>query len=605
MSHRPLVFVSGLTVGDYLLWNWSLNSNHDVLALVSGLTLPPLAVAALWLLALSLARLIARSRSRPSRSSSHAIAPVTARRARGTSSSTAAPLEEASAATAAGADPPARSPPDARSLRRVSRRPRAPAPPLQARPRSPWRGARRAARRRPASAATSTSATAPAASTTPTRASSPSPRRSCPTHGPDRFSWPIYGYTKNHTRFFPAPATRASALPPAVGAQRRLAARVPARDLRRSHLPARRRRRAQRDQQAHRPHLLDRASSARSRPPPPPSTPTPSMPPCSPAATAKRPAASWRSTTPTARRAGRATCPAPASPPRCSTATGSSSAPRAGSSTRSTLATATSCGPTTPPAPSRPAPRSSDGVALLRRLLRPRAGHLRADRPAPVDQRLRRRAARQRHLLLDRAPSSTGACSSATPTGASTPMTPSRQARLGRADRRLRLRLAGRHQRARLGPTIYLGSYDGTFYALDARSGHISWRFNAGGRISGSATIVGRTVYFADLGEHRTYGLGISTGRVAVREVHRRLRPGHQRRRTTSTSRATPASTGSRRASASGVPASTRASRLRVIATTRGSGARGASGEACGTGESAYSQPSVPVANTSAPERAV
>ena len=65
-----------------------------------------------------------------------------------------------------------------------------------------------------------------------------------------------------------------------------------------------------------------------------------------------------------------------------------------------------------------------------------------------------------------------------------------------------------------LGPTIYVGSYDGTFYALNARSGHISWHFNAHGRISGSATIVGRTVYFADLGQHRTYGLGISTGRV-------------------------------------------------------------------------------------------
>lgn len=58
MSHRPLVFVSGLTLGDYLLWNWSLNTNHDVLALVSGLTLPPLAVIALWMLALSIARLI-------------------------------------------------------------------------------------------------------------------------------------------------------------------------------------------------------------------------------------------------------------------------------------------------------------------------------------------------------------------------------------------------------------------------------------------------------------------------------------------------------------------------------------------------------------------
>jgi outer membrane protein assembly factor BamB len=66
-----------------------------------------------------------------------------------------------------------------------------------------------------------------------------------------------------------------------------------------------------------------------------------------------------------------------------------------------------------------------------------------------------------------------------------------------------------------LGPMIYLGSYDGTFYALNARSGRIAWRFDAHGKISGSATIVGRTVYFADLGTHRTYGLGISTGRVS------------------------------------------------------------------------------------------
>jgi len=65
-----------------------------------------------------------------------------------------------------------------------------------------------------------------------------------------------------------------------------------------------------------------------------------------------------------------------------------------------------------------------------------------------------------------------------------------------------------------LGPTIYLGSYNGTFYAFNARSGHVSWHFNAHGKISGSATIVGRIVYFADLAHHHTYGLGISTGRV-------------------------------------------------------------------------------------------
>ncbi len=67
MSSRPLVFVSGLTLGDYLLWSWSLNHNHDVLALVSGLTLPPLAVAWAWLLILSVARLIARFVRPPAR----------------------------------------------------------------------------------------------------------------------------------------------------------------------------------------------------------------------------------------------------------------------------------------------------------------------------------------------------------------------------------------------------------------------------------------------------------------------------------------------------------------------------------------------------------
>jgi outer membrane protein assembly factor BamB len=65
-----------------------------------------------------------------------------------------------------------------------------------------------------------------------------------------------------------------------------------------------------------------------------------------------------------------------------------------------------------------------------------------------------------------------------------------------------------------LGPTLYVGSYDGRFYALNARSGHIEWQYDAHGRISGSATIIGRVVYFADLATHRTYGLGVSTGRL-------------------------------------------------------------------------------------------
>jgi outer membrane protein assembly factor BamB len=69
-----------------------------------------------------------------------------------------------------------------------------------------------------------------------------------------------------------------------------------------------------------------------------------------------------------------------------------------------------------------------------------------------------------------------------------------------------------------IGPTVYFGSYSGTFYALNARSGSVSWTFPTNGRISGSPTIVGRVVYFADLGEHATYGLGISTGKKLFRQ---------------------------------------------------------------------------------------
>ena len=59
MPRRPSVFVLALTVGDYLLWNWSLNGNHDVIALVSGLTLPPLALVSLWILVLGAMKLVA------------------------------------------------------------------------------------------------------------------------------------------------------------------------------------------------------------------------------------------------------------------------------------------------------------------------------------------------------------------------------------------------------------------------------------------------------------------------------------------------------------------------------------------------------------------
>ncbi|MEA2390557.1 MAG: hypothetical protein QOK31_666 [Solirubrobacteraceae bacterium] len=68
-----------------------------------------------------------------------------------------------------------------------------------------------------------------------------------------------------------------------------------------------------------------------------------------------------------------------------------------------------------------------------------------------------------------------------------------------------------------LGPTVYVGSYDGNFYAFDARSGNIRWQHAAGGRISGSSTVVGSTVYFADLGDRDTIGLDVRTGHQVFR----------------------------------------------------------------------------------------
>jgi outer membrane protein assembly factor BamB len=68
-----------------------------------------------------------------------------------------------------------------------------------------------------------------------------------------------------------------------------------------------------------------------------------------------------------------------------------------------------------------------------------------------------------------------------------------------------------------VGPTVFVGSYDGTFYAFDARSGAVRWKHRAGGRISGSPTVVGSTVYFANLAKRETVGLSTRSGRVVFR----------------------------------------------------------------------------------------
>jgi type II secretory pathway pseudopilin PulG len=74
---RSLAVVGVLALGDYLLWNWSIGANHDVVALVSGMTLIPLLIALAWLLLVAAARLIGHVAQRPKASAAVARAAAT------------------------------------------------------------------------------------------------------------------------------------------------------------------------------------------------------------------------------------------------------------------------------------------------------------------------------------------------------------------------------------------------------------------------------------------------------------------------------------------------------------------------------------------------
>jgi hypothetical protein len=56
------------------------------------------------------------------------------------------------------------------------------------------------------------------------------------------------------------------------------------------------------------------------------------------------------------------------------------------------------------------------------------------------------------------------------------------------------------------------GSYDGNFYALDARTGNERWSQHGLGSISGAASLIGDTVYVADLQTTSTYGFDVRNG---------------------------------------------------------------------------------------------
>jgi outer membrane protein assembly factor BamB len=69
-----------------------------------------------------------------------------------------------------------------------------------------------------------------------------------------------------------------------------------------------------------------------------------------------------------------------------------------------------------------------------------------------------------------------------------------------------------------LGPTIYIGYYDGQsggLDALNAQTGATEWSHDAGNAVSGSATVINNTVYFSTVyaPNNHAYGLNAITGK--------------------------------------------------------------------------------------------
>ena len=75
-----------------------------------------------------------------------------------------------------------------------------------------------------------------------------------------------------------------------------------------------------------------------------------------------------------------------------------------------------------------------------------------------------------------------------------------------------------RHRRSGSG-RVYFGSYNGTLYAVSARSGSVLWQLPVGGRISGSATVVDGVVYIGSF-DHHIIGADAVTGKVLFNFPH-------------------------------------------------------------------------------------
>ena len=217
---RSLAVIGVLALGDYMLWNWSVGANHDVIALVAGVTLIPLLIAFTWLVVVAVARLLAHAAQRPRARGASARAAGAGRdvraggRPRGSrvewlhrGTSGARAVATTGAPTTSAAEPPTAlgDPTPATTAAAGNCR-------------LPVFEARRVKRRWIALTALLVLAGMALGGYVYARNRTgsiyhpharfvPQANPTLPKRGPERFSWPLYGYTKNHARYYPAPAS--------------------------------------------------------------------------------------------------------------------------------------------------------------------------------------------------------------------------------------------------------------------------------------------------------------------------------------------------------------------------------------------------------------
>jgi len=154
-------------------------------------------------------------------------------------------------------------------------------------------------------------------------------------------------------------------------------------------------------------------------------------------------------------------------------------------------------------------PSYADGMNLRRLLRRSRLRARRSDRQAGLARLSPSRASDTRAGSTPRPRSPTGGSSSAPRTGSLL----LRRAHQGSCAGRTRPPATSTPRRPSGRSLVLIGSLDGIFYAFDAATGDVRWRFHANGKISGSASVVDGIVYFSTLA-NRTYGLEARTGRA-------------------------------------------------------------------------------------------